>query len=72
MNLTFIFDFLLYKQIERVAMGSPLGEHWLMLFYAITKKNGRIIVHLIANLLYTEGMLIFLFFFHLKKISSLL
>ena len=46
-------------------MGSPLGPHLLMPFHAIAKKNGWIIVHLILNLLYTEGMLmiyIYIFF----------
>ena len=70
---SFIFDFFLYKQIDGVAMGSPLRPTLAMFFYAITKKNCWTIVHPILNLLYTEGMLmIFLFFFHLKNISSLL
>ena len=43
-----------------------------MPFYAITKKNGWRIVHLILNLLCIEGMfMIFLFFFHLKNISNI-
>ena len=39
-----------------------------MSFYSNTKKNGWTIVHLIINLLYTEGVLMmFLFFFSSKK-----
>ena len=46
-EFSFIFDFLLYKQIDGVAMGSPLGPTLAMCFYAITKKNGWTIAHLI-------------------------
>ena len=37
---SFIFDYLLYKQIDGVAMGSPLGPTLQMYFYAIMEKNG--------------------------------
>ena len=37
---SFIFDYLLYKQIDGVAMGSPLGPTLQMHFYAIMEKNG--------------------------------
>ena len=67
-TLSFIFDFLLYKQIDRVAMGSPLGPTLANDFLCDYKKEWldncpshfKPIVHRI----------IFLFFFQLKNISS--
>ena len=47
---SFIFDYLLYKQVDGVAMGSPLGPILANVFYAIMKKNVWIIVQSTLNL----------------------
>ena len=47
---SFIFDYLLYKQVDGVAMGSPLGPTLANAFYATMKKNGWIIVQPTLNL----------------------
>ena len=47
---SFIFDYILYKQVDGVAMGSALGSALQMHFYAIMKKNGWIIVQSTLNL----------------------
>ena len=44
---SFIFDYLLYKQVDGAGMGSPLG---LTLANAIMKKNGWIITQSTLNL----------------------
>ena len=69
----FIFYFLLYKEVDGVAMGSSLGPTLANVVLCYFEKDDWTIFHLICNLLYTIGILmIFLFFFHLKNISSLL
>ena len=40
---SFIYDYLLYKQVDGVAMGCPLVPLLQMYFYVIMKKNGWII-----------------------------
>ena len=45
-----IFDYLLYKQVDRVAMGSPLVLPLQMHFYVIMKKNDWIIFQSTLNL----------------------
>ena len=47
---SFNFDYLLYKQVDGVAMGSPLGPILANVFYAIMKKNVWIIVQSTLNL----------------------
>ena len=54
---SFIFDYLLYKQVDRVAMGSPLGPTLANAFLCYYEK---------------EWLILFLFFFHLKNTSNVL
>ena len=59
-ELFFIFDNKLYKQIDRVVMGSP--SHRLTPFSVIMKKFGLMNAHLSLNLWFTDITLtIFLF-----------
>ena len=53
---SFIFDNILYKQIDGVTMGSPLGPSLAKHSYPITRNFDLIVVHLNLNLLYTEDM----------------
>ena len=70
---SFIFDSLHYRKIDGVAANSPLGPTLVNVFPYHYEKEFWTIVHVILNLLYTEGMLMkCLFFFHLENISSLL
>ena len=63
----FIFDNKLYKQIDRVSMGSP--SHWLTPFSVIMKKFGLMNAFLRLNLWFTDVTLtIFLFCLNLKNI----
>ena len=70
----FIFDYLINKQIDGVAMGSPLGPTLANAFLCHYEKEWLDkIVQPTLNLWYTKGMLIiFLFFFHLKNTSNFL
>ena len=54
---SFIYDYILYKQIDGVSMGSLLGHTLANAFYVIMKNFGLIIVHQSLNMLYTEDML---------------
>ena len=49
-ELSFIFDNKLYKQIEGVAMDSPLGSALANAFFVIMKKFGLMNAHLKLNL----------------------
>ena len=53
---SFIFDNILYKQIDGVAMGSPLGPTLANAFLCHYEKLWLDSVHLNLNLLYTEDM----------------
>ena len=54
---SFIFDYLLYKKVDGVAMGSPLGPTLANAFLCYYEK---------------EWLILFLFFFHLKNTSNVL
>ena len=64
-ELFFIFDNKLYKQIDRVAMGSP--SHWLMPFSVIMKKFGLMNALLSLNLWFTDVTLTIFVLFKSKE-----
>ena len=70
---SFIFDFLLYKHIDGIAMGSPLGPTLVNAFLCHYEKESldNCPSHF-KPIVYKGMLMIFLFFFHLKNISSLL
>ena len=66
---SFIFDNKLYKQIDGVAMGSPLGPTLFTTFSVVMKKYGLMNVLLSLSLWFTNVTLtIFLFCLNLKNI----
>ena len=66
---SFIFDNKLYKQIDGVAMGSPLGPTLVTTFSVVMKKYGLMNVLLSLSLWFTNVTLtIFLFCLNLKNI----
>ena len=70
---SFIFDYLLYKQVDSVAMGSPLGPTLANAFSCHNEKewldNCSIHFKLVID---KVCVMIFLFFFYLKNTSYLL
>ena len=66
MRLPFIFDYLLYKQVDGVAIGSPLGPTLANAFLCHYGKEWLDNCPVLFKP-YTKGMLmIFLFFFYLR------